>query len=224
MKVTPHVAQNTSGRRSAIDSRTTRHARLCRQPAHQEAHRGGVRLDQDRGRAGEDQVPRPRSCRMGLHLRVPPPTIWCGCRSSSRRPADGQGSRLRQGLCRLAGASSRWTTGTTTFSISSKKRISPSTVRRMARSPSAPSRASWMCATARATARPAPSFRGKGHDENDPACGRGWVMIGTAGRLVGHFYIHNGDEFRLRLRTQPDFFNSLLAREIVAKLRQVDVG
>ena len=33
MRVTPHVAQNTSGRRSAIDSRTTQHARLCRQPA-----------------------------------------------------------------------------------------------------------------------------------------------------------------------------------------------
>ncbi len=26
MRVTPHVAQNTSGRRSAIDGRTTRHA------------------------------------------------------------------------------------------------------------------------------------------------------------------------------------------------------
>jgi hypothetical protein len=32
------------------------------------------------------------------------------------------------------------------------------------------------------------------YDENDPACGRGWVMIGTADRLVGHFYIHNGDD------------------------------
>ena len=30
--------------------------------------------------------------------------------------------------------------------------------------------------------------------ENDPACGRGWAMLGTAGRLVGHFYIHNGDD------------------------------
>ena len=37
-------------------------------------------------------------------------------------------------------------------------------------------------------------FSWEGHDENDPACGRGWVMIGTAGRLVGHFYIHNGDD------------------------------
>src|SRR4051794_15043173 len=37
-------------------------------------------------------------------------------------------------------------------------------------------------------------FSWEGHDENDPACGRGWVMMGTAGRLVGHFYIHNGDD------------------------------
>ena len=37
-------------------------------------------------------------------------------------------------------------------------------------------------------------FSWQGHDENDPACGRGWVMIGTGGRLVGHFYIHNGEE------------------------------
>lgn len=37
-------------------------------------------------------------------------------------------------------------------------------------------------------------FSWEGHDENDPACGRGWVTIGTAGRLVGHFYIHNGDD------------------------------
>ena len=26
------------------------------------------------------------------------------------------------------------------------------------------------------------------------ASGRGWVVLGTAGRLVGHFYIHNGDD------------------------------
>ncbi|ESZ53691.1 transposase [Mesorhizobium sp. L103C131B0] len=37
MKVTPHVGQNTSGRCSAIDGRTTRHG-LCRQPAYPQAH------------------------------------------------------------------------------------------------------------------------------------------------------------------------------------------
>jgi len=37
-------------------------------------------------------------------------------------------------------------------------------------------------------------FSWEGHDENDPACGRGWVTIGTAGRLVGHVFIHNGDD------------------------------
>jgi hypothetical protein len=37
-------------------------------------------------------------------------------------------------------------------------------------------------------------FSWEGHDDRDPACGRGWVTLGTAGRLVGHFYIHNGDD------------------------------
>ena len=45
-------------------------------------------------------------------------------------------------------------------------------------------------------------FSWEGHDENDTACGRGWTIIGTASRLVGHFYIHNGDDFRLRLQTR----------------------
>jgi hypothetical protein len=37
-------------------------------------------------------------------------------------------------------------------------------------------------------------FSWEGNDENDPACDRGWVMIDTADRLVGHLYIHNGEE------------------------------
>ena len=37
-------------------------------------------------------------------------------------------------------------------------------------------------------------FSWEGNDESDPASGRGWVVLGTAGRLVGHFYIHNGDD------------------------------
>ncbi|WJI42103.1 MULTISPECIES: hypothetical protein [Mesorhizobium] len=37
-------------------------------------------------------------------------------------------------------------------------------------------------------------FSWEGHDENDPASGRGWAVFGTAGRLVGHFYIHNADD------------------------------
>jgi hypothetical protein len=30
-------------------------------------------------------------------------------------------------------------------------------------------------------------FSWEGNDENDPASGRGWVILGTTGRLVGHF-------------------------------------
>ena len=37
-------------------------------------------------------------------------------------------------------------------------------------------------------------FSWEGFDDNEPACGRGWVTLGTAGRLVGHVYIHKGDD------------------------------
>lgn len=37
-------------------------------------------------------------------------------------------------------------------------------------------------------------FSWQGFDDNESACGRGWAALGTAGRLVGHFYIHNGDD------------------------------
>jgi hypothetical protein len=37
-------------------------------------------------------------------------------------------------------------------------------------------------------------FSWEGHDERDPVCGRGWAAMGTDGRLVGQFYIHNGDD------------------------------
>ena len=37
-------------------------------------------------------------------------------------------------------------------------------------------------------------FSWQGHDDADEACGRGWVTLGTAGRLVGHIFIHQGDD------------------------------
>ena len=46
LHVTPHVAQNDTNRRSAIDRRTTQHADYG-QPADAKAHRGIVRLGQD---------------------------------------------------------------------------------------------------------------------------------------------------------------------------------
>ena len=37
-------------------------------------------------------------------------------------------------------------------------------------------------------------FSWEGFDENDPVCGRGWATISTSVHLVGHFFIHNGDD------------------------------
>ncbi len=41
---------------------------------------------------------------------------------------------------------------------------------------------------------PIAEFSWEGEDEGDQSCGRGWVVMGTAGRLVGHFFIHNGED------------------------------
>jgi hypothetical protein len=37
-------------------------------------------------------------------------------------------------------------------------------------------------------------FSWQGSDDGEDVCGRGWVAFGTAGRLVGHLYIHKGDD------------------------------
>ena len=36
-------------------------------------------------------------------------------------------------------------------------------------------------------------FTWEGSDDNTHASGRGWAALGTAGRLVGHIFIHKGD-------------------------------
>ena len=37
-------------------------------------------------------------------------------------------------------------------------------------------------------------FSWEGHDEEDPASGRGWFMIDAAGNGVGHLYTHDGED------------------------------
>jgi hypothetical protein len=41
---------------------------------------------------------------------------------------------------------------------------------------------------------PIAEFSWEGADEDEPSSGRGWLVPGTAGRLVGHIYFHNGDD------------------------------
>jgi hypothetical protein len=37
-------------------------------------------------------------------------------------------------------------------------------------------------------------FSWEGFDDGSPTSGRGWAALGTAGRLVGHIFIHKGDD------------------------------
>src|SRR5438128_6555389 len=66
--VTPHVAQNTTNRRSANRRPDDPPPRLCGQWAGAQAHRGGIRLDQGGRRLSQDPSPRPRPCRLDVHL------------------------------------------------------------------------------------------------------------------------------------------------------------
>lgn len=36
-------------------------------------------------------------------------------------------------------------------------------------------------------------FSWEGFNDADPSCGRGWALV-SDGRLVGHLYLHNGDD------------------------------
>jgi hypothetical protein len=56
MNATPHVAQNTNGRSSAIDGRTTGIFGYALSQRVRKADRGSLRLDQDDGRPGANQV------------------------------------------------------------------------------------------------------------------------------------------------------------------------
>ena len=146
--------------------------------------------------AGQEKTKfrRPRPCPDGLSPSWPPPTIQCGCPGYWRCPADGQGSLLRQGVCRTCWRIVEmdvWDNdfldlieeAHLTFKGAADGEIAFGAlkgfldVRYGARDGSACAEFSW-----------------EGHDENDPACGRGWAVFGTAGRLVGHFYIHNADD------------------------------
>src|SRR5271170_6587868 len=167
--------------------------RLCRQSAHPQAHRRGVRLDQDGGQAGEDEVPRSRPRRVGLHLR-------CGGLQSGSIAEAHRGKRLIAKLPAFAkDFAGRWRvvemdvwdkdfldlveTAHLTFKGATDGEIAFGAlkgfldVRYDTRDGSACAEFSW-----------------ERNDENDPASGRGWVVLGAAGRLVGHFYIHNADD------------------------------
>jgi hypothetical protein len=78
MNVTPHLAQNTNGGRSAIDGRTTGHR------SYTLSQRIRKRIEEAfswiKSAASQDKTRLSGRDRGRSPLR-PPPTIWCGCRN-----------------------------------------------------------------------------------------------------------------------------------------------
>ena len=68
MKVTPHVAQNNTNRRSAIDGRTTEHASYAISQKKRKRIRE-LRLDEDHRHAEESEVARSAESELAVHVR-----------------------------------------------------------------------------------------------------------------------------------------------------------
>jgi hypothetical protein len=85
-------------------------SRLCREPAHPQAHRGELRLDQDRRRPGQDPPPRPRACGVDVHAHrgrlQPDPAAQAAGGGAVMGPMTTTNTR-RDRLRRHAGARSR---------------------------------------------------------------------------------------------------------------------
>ena len=68
MNITPHVAQNNTNRRSAVDERTTRHAGYEVSQRKRKRVEQVVRVDEDGRDAKESEVARDRQGRVAVHL------------------------------------------------------------------------------------------------------------------------------------------------------------
>ena len=95
-RVTPHIAQNTSGRRSAIDRRTTRHPGYG---ASQRIRKGiEVAFGWIKTIAGQARTKLRGLARVRWSLPSPLPlTTWCACHVCSRGAPDDAASRLSEG-------------------------------------------------------------------------------------------------------------------------------
>ncbi len=104
-KVTPHVAQNTSGRHSAIDGRTTRRVGFGISQRKRKLVEGDLRLDEDDRRVPTDALHRAgadttRRLFRGCRLQPGPHREIGACRTGQLRRISGtnlQPSRLESG-------------------------------------------------------------------------------------------------------------------------------
>ena len=64
----------------------------------------------------------------------------------------------------------------------------------------------WMdCRSGQRDGRPFMEFSWEGHDEGDPASGRGWAALERDGSLTGHLFLHLADDSGFRaVRADPE--------------------
>ena len=94
--VTPHVAQHTTGRRSAIDARTTRHPGYAISQQKRKLVEQGFGWMKTIGGLAQAAAPRRPAGRTGSSPSRRRRTTSCGCGACWTRPREARGRRVRR--------------------------------------------------------------------------------------------------------------------------------
>jgi hypothetical protein len=190
MRVTPHVAQNTSGRSSAIDGRTTRH---CGYAVSQRIRkRIEEAFGEDDRRAGQDQVPRTRAGRLGLHLRRG------GLQSDAAAQASGGDGMSVPMNCQLIG---RWRiVEADIWDHDYLDLCGPATIAITADGHGEIAFGALQASLDIEYSRSSVGFTWAGFDEMDEVSGDGSAELNDDGSIEIEFAYHNGDEAVLKAK------------------------
>jgi len=182
--------------RPPLGDRPAHHAPswLCQEPAHPQADRGGLRLDQDRRRPAQDQVARAAQGRLELHLRRR------RLQSGARPEADRGGDMSAAADCELIG---RWRIVEADLWDRDYLDLVEPAYMTFAKN----GRGEFAFGVVNATMELAYGqrivfFNWTGFDEGDEICGSGSAELDDDGTVEIELSFHNGDDAILKARRE----------------------
>jgi transposase len=182
--------------RPTLGDRPAHHApsRLCREPAHPQADRGGVRLDQDGCRLAQDQVARPAQGRLELYLRR------SRLQSGAGAEADRGGEMSAAAGCELIG---RWRIVEADLWDSDYLDLVEPAYMSFGKN----GRGEFAFGVVNATmelgyGQRIVFFNWTGFDEGDEICGSGSAELEDDGTIEIELSFHNGDDAILKARRE----------------------
>jgi hypothetical protein len=194
MKASPHVAQNTNGRSSAIDGRTTRHAGYAVSQRIRKRIEEAFGWMKDDRPAGEDQVAETRSRRLGLYLH------GCGLQSRTVAQTAGDVGMSAPANCQLVG---RWRIVEADIWDRDHLDLSgPATITITDHGRGEIAFGALQAGLGIEYSRSSVGFTWEGFDEMDEVSGDGSAELLDDGSIAIEFAYHNGDEAVLKAKRE----------------------